>query len=97
LFHLESVGSFDAQDVLPKKYLFSFLVMEENGFDFCFQRGRVLIHPYKVSENIVVLIGLERIAYTGLIESMFRIWYMRVTSYVIYGTGGWDTYTTRHF
>jgi hypothetical protein len=41
-------------------------------------------------------LGLERELYTGCRESLFRIWYMTMTTYVSYGTGGWDTYTTGH-
>jgi hypothetical protein len=63
LFHLESRGSFDAQDVLYvpglKKNFLSVSAMEDMGFFFTFQRGKVLIHPEKSSPDTTMVIGVR--------------------------------------
>jgi hypothetical protein len=100
MFQLESGGSLDAQDVLYvpglKKNFLSVSAMEDKGFFITFQRGKVLIRLEKASPDTTVVLGLERELYTGCRESLFRIWYMIVTTYVSCGTGGWDTYTIGH-
>jgi hypothetical protein len=101
LFQLESGNSFDAQDVLYvpglKKNLLSISVMEDKGFVIIFQKGQVLIRPEGASPDTTMKsLGLERETYTGCRGSLFRPWYMTVTTYVSYGTGGWDTCITGH-
>jgi hypothetical protein len=63
LFHLESSGSFNVQDVLyvsgfSKKFL-PISVMEDWGFFNTFQRGKVLMHLYRASLDIEVVIRVR--------------------------------------
>jgi hypothetical protein len=63
LFHLESGGSFDVEDVLYvlglKKNFILVSVVEDMGFLITFQRVKVLIYPEKYSSETLVVIGVR--------------------------------------
>jgi hypothetical protein len=67
------------------------------GFLVMLKEGQALICPERASPNTTVSIGVREgnLYYIGSKESLFILWYMTVAICVSYGTGGWDTYTTR--
>jgi hypothetical protein len=90
MFQVELEGSFDSHDVLYvpglKNNLFSISTMEGICFAINFQRGKVLICLEKYILDNAMMLRLERELYTGFRESLFRIWYMTMTTYVSCGT-----------
>jgi hypothetical protein len=92
-FNLNSRGLLYSQDVLYvpclKNSFLSVSVMEDMVFDVTFERGKVLIHPKKSILNNAVVVGVRE-------GNLYRWqdWYTIVKTHVIYGTGGWDSYTT---
>jgi hypothetical protein len=74
-----------------KNNFFLVSVMEDKSFFVIFHRGKVLIRLEKsILDTTVVVRAKEGTLY------MFKLWYMTLKTYVSYGIGGWDTYTTWH-
>jgi hypothetical protein len=63
LFQLESIGSFDAQDMLHvpglKKNLILLSFMEDMGFVVTCHRGQILIHTERDSSDTTVVNGVR--------------------------------------
>jgi hypothetical protein len=108
MFQPDLGGLLDVQYVIYipnlKKNFLLVSTMEDRGFFVTFQRGWVLVRLEKaIPNNTVVVWVREGTLYRlqgkniYIFIYMLRLWYMIVTTYVSYGTRGWNTYIIGNF